>query len=156
MSGTACVKVGRPATWHNRQLSISPRCERAVSCQLEAAIASKPPTRRLGEHLLLAGLITEEDLYAALALQHNLPVGKPEPSMVSLPVTRSLPAAVARKWRVLPFRIAAGELYMAGSEIPDEAMQQEVKRFSSLEIRFHLVTPTDYAELANRYLGLAA
>jgi adsorption protein B len=120
--------------------------------QLEAAMASKPATRRLGEHLLLLGLLTEEDLYTALALQHNLPLGKPEPSSVSLPVTRALPAAVAKKWRVLPFRISAGELYVAGSEIPGDEMQTDIRKFSSLEIRFQLVTPTEYRELAAAYL----
>jgi hypothetical protein len=120
---------------------------------LAGALASKPAARRLGEHLMLLGMITEEDVYAALALQNNLPMGKPEPASVSLPVTRSLPAAVAKKWRILPFRIVAGELYMAGSELPGDEMQQEIRRFSSLEIRFQLVTPTDYAELATKYLG---
>ena len=121
--------------------------------QLEAALVSRPSTRRLGEHLLVLGLISEEDLYCALALQNHLPVGRPEPSSVSLAVTRALPAALARKWRVLPFRIAAGELYMAGSEIPGDQMRVEVRQFSSLEIRFHLVTPKDYADLVARYLG---
>lgn len=120
--------------------------------QLRAALESKPPARRLGEHLLLAGLITEEDLYTALALQHHLPMGMPDPQAVSVPVTRSLPASVAKKWRVLPFRIAAGELYLAGAEIPDDAMHQEIRLFTSLEIRFQLVTPGDYAELAAKYL----
>jgi hypothetical protein len=121
--------------------------------ELAGALASKPAARRLGEHLMLLGMITEEDVYAALALQNNLPIGKPEPSSVSLPVTRALPAAVAKKWRILPFRIVAGELYMAGSELPGDEMQREIRRFSSLEIRFQLVTPTDYAELALKYLG---
>jgi len=121
--------------------------------ELEGALASKPATRRLGEHLMLLGMITEEDVYAALAVQNNLPVGKPEPSSVSLPVTRALPAAVAKKWRILPFRIVAGELYMAGSELPGDEMEEEIRRFSSLEIRFQLVTPSDYADLAMKYLG---
>lgn len=124
-----------------------------TQAELDGALASKPATQRLGEHLTLLGMITEEDVYAALALQNNLPVGMPEPSSVSLPVTRALPAAVAKKWRILPFRIIAGELYMAGSELPDDEMQREIRRFSSLEIRFQLVTPTDYAELALKYLG---
>jgi hypothetical protein len=72
---------------------------------------------------------------------------------VSVPITRSLPAALSRKWRVLPFRVAAGELYVAGTDLPDETMQTEIRRFSSLEIRFHLVTPTDYEELARQYLA---
>ena len=124
-----------------------------TQAELDGALASKPVTQRLGEHLTLLGMITEEDVYAALALQNDLPVGMPEPSSVSLPVTRALPAAVAKKWRILPFRIIAGELYMAGSELPDDEMQREIRRFSSLEIRFQLVTPTDYAELALKYLG---
>ncbi len=123
-----------------------------TQAQLESALASQPANRRLGEHLLDMGLIGEDDLYTALALQNGLPMGKPEPSLVSLPVTRALPAAVARKWHVLPFRIAAGELYLAGDEIPGDEMQAEVRQFSSLGIRFHLVTPTDFEELAASYL----
>jgi adsorption protein B len=120
--------------------------------QLESALACKPPNRRLGEHLMKLGLLSEEDLYTALSLQNNLPLGKPDPETVSVPITRSLPAALSRKWRVLPFRVAGGELYVAGADLPDETMQSEIRRFSSLELRFQLVTPTDYEELAQQYL----
>jgi adsorption protein B len=120
--------------------------------QLEAALASKPQQRRLGEHLITSGLMTERDLYTALSLQNCLPLGKPERDAVSLPVTRTLPAAVARKWRVLPFRIAAGELHLAGSELPCEGMQEDIRQFSSLELRFHLVTRVEFEELARQYL----
>ena len=81
------------------------------------------------------------------------PLGKPDRGSVSVPVTRSLPADVARRWRVLPFRIAGGELYVAGSELPGEHMQSDIRNFSSLEIRFHLVTPTEFEELAEAYLS---
>lgn len=121
--------------------------------QMEAALASRPAGRRLGEHLLKLGLISERDLYAALSLQNNLPLGKPEAEAVSLAVTRSIPSDLARRWRVLPFRIAGGELYVAGSELPGETMQRALHKFSSLEIRFHLVTPTEFEELAAAYLN---
>jgi hypothetical protein len=121
--------------------------------QLETALASRPPGRRLGEHLVLLGFITEQDLYAALSLQHNLPLGKPKPEAVSVPVTRSIPVVVARRLRALPFRIAGGELYVAGSELPGEHMHTHIRHFSSLEIRFHLVTPTEFEELAEAYLA---
>jgi adsorption protein B len=120
--------------------------------QLEAALASKPAERRLGEHLMKLGLLTEQDLYTALSLQNEVPFGKPHPDSVSIPATRTIPAAVARRRRVLPFRIAGGELYVAGSELPDETMHHELRGFSSLEIRFHLVTPTEFEELAAAYL----
>jgi adsorption protein B len=122
---------------------------------LELALASKPANLRIGEYLVHRGLITETTLYESLALQNNLQLGKPEPDAVSIPVTRALPAAIARKWQVLPFRIAAGELYMASANLPDEAMQQDLRRFSSLEIRFQLVTPTEFGELAGEYLPAA-
>jgi adsorption protein B len=121
--------------------------------QLETALASRPTGRRLGEHLVSLGMISEQDLYTALSLQNNLPLGKPEPEAVSLPVTRSIPATIARRWRLLPFRIAGGELYVAGSELPGEQMHRDIRHFSSLEIRFHLVTPTEFEELAEAYLA---
>jgi len=118
--------------------------------ELEAALASKPPDRRLGRHLVSLGLISEEDLCVALSLQNNLPRGKPE--NVSLPVTRALPAAMAKKWKVLPFRIAAGELHVASPELPVQEMEKDIRRFSSLEIHFQLVTPREFEELAVEYL----
>jgi adsorption protein B len=160
---------GRPLRWakteHNyptraalnadkRRLSeIITGSQRVTPEQLELALASKPAERRLGEHLMHLGLITEADLYTALSLQNDLPLGKPEWAVVSPCVARAFPAVVAQKWRVLPFRIAAGELHVAGSELPDEEMRRDMRRFSSLEIRFHLVTPTEFEELAGRYLA---
>jgi adsorption protein B len=120
--------------------------------QLTAARASLAPGQRLGEYLIQQNLISEDDLYAALSLQNQLPLGKPDQHAVSIPVTRALPAALSRKWCVLPFRIWAGELYLAGSELPGEEMHREIRRFSSLELRFHLITPSDFRELANQYL----
>ncbi len=120
--------------------------------QLAKAVASRKPGERLGEYLVKHGLISESDLYAALSLQNNLPLGKPDENAVSIPVTRTLPAAVSRRWRAIPFRISAGELYIAGSEVPDEEMQKEIRLFSSLELRFQLVTPSEFDELARQYL----
>jgi adsorption protein B len=120
--------------------------------QLDTALAGKPEDRRLGEHLMQLGLLTEQELYTALSLQNNLPLGKPDPEVVSRAITRSLPAELSRRWRVLPFRIVAGELHVAGANVPDEAMQSEIRQFSSLELRFHLVTPSQYEELATEYL----
>ena len=123
--------------------------------QLDAALASVPAGCRLGEHLMALGHITETSLYEALAAQNHLPLGIPDPASVSVAVTRALPAALARKWRVLAFRIAAGEIYIAGADLPGEAMQKDIRRFSSLEIRFHLVTPAQFEELACEYLPAA-
>ncbi len=98
------------------------------------------------------GLIGEVDLYHALSRQNSVPWGMPDQDTVSIAVTRSLPAALAKRLRVLPFRIAAGELYVAGPEIPGEEMHNDIRRFSSLDVRFQLVTPAEFEGLARRYL----
>jgi bacteriophage N4 adsorption protein B len=119
---------------------------------LEAALASKPAGVRLGEHLVALGKLSEQDLYEALSLQQNMPFGRPVPDAVSRAVTRTLPAEVARKWRVLPFRVASGRLFVLGPEPPCDEATRELSRFSSLELQFHLVTPSDFEEIASQYL----
>ena len=120
--------------------------------QLETALASKPPNRRLGEHLVLLGMLSESDLYSALALQHQLELGPPEPDSISRPITRTLPASIARRWKILPFRVAAGELHLAATDIPNPEMERDIRRFSSLEIRVQLIQPFQFDELAELYL----
>jgi bacteriophage N4 adsorption protein B len=117
---------------------------------LQAALASKPRQMTLAAHLLKTGIIAEEKLYRAISLEQNLPAGKPD--RVSPTVTRSFPAAVARRWHILPFQVVAGSLHIAGTEPPTEEMHEELRSFSSMEIRFQLVTPTDFDALAKEYL----
>lgn len=118
----------------------------------KAALSTKPPNIRIGEHLVNLGKISEEDLYEALSLQQNMPLGRPERDAVSLLVTRSLPAEFSRKWKVLPYKVASGHLFLVGPELPSDTMSQELRQFSSLEIRFHLVTPSDFDDLVREFL----
>jgi len=164
----SAVGRGRPLVWLKTEHAYPSRAalienkqklgEVLVWCQylapedLEVALAVKPAGVRLGDFLVEHGKITVADLYEALSLQQNLPYGKPRPEAVSRPVTRSLPAEVAKRWKVLPYKVAAGYLFVAGSELPSDAMHDDLRKFSSLEIRFHLVTPTEFEELAQEYL----
>ncbi len=122
---------------------------------LEMALAHKPSRELLGQYLLRIGLIDESALYGALSTQQDLPFGLPDEHPVSPPATRSLPAAVVRKWKVLPFRVAAGELFLAGPDLPSEEMATDLRRFSRLNIRYHLITPGDYDRMAETYLPAA-
>jgi adsorption protein B len=119
---------------------------------LEAAIASQPAAVRLGEHLVRLGKLSEDDLYEALGLQNDIPVGKPEPVMISPEVTRMVPADLVRRLRVLPFRVVAGQLYVASTELPDERLIRELQGFWPHEIRFQLVPPTAFKQLIDEYL----
>jgi adsorption protein B len=122
---------------------------------LEVALEHKPPGDRLGDYLLRIGVLSESALYEALSVQQDLPFGLPDGSPISKQATRSLPAAVARKWKVLPFRVASGELFLAGPELPSAEMAEDLRRFSRLSIRYHLVTPDEYERMAKAYLPAA-
>ncbi len=119
---------------------------------LTAALASQPTGVRIGELLVRGGKLSEERLYHALSIQQNLDMESRDGIDVRPQATRALPAEVSRRWKVLPFRVSSGQLYLTGPELPTEQMYAEIARFSSLEIRFHLITPGDYAALVREHL----
>jgi adsorption protein B len=114
---------------------------------LELAMAECPRGFRLGEWLVHLGRISEDDLYEALSIQAGVPLGGAVVERMRLPAVRTLPAEVARQWRVLPFEIRAGELYIAGPEQPALEMESALRAYTSLKLRFHLVTPSEYAKM---------
>ena len=125
----------------------------ATQADVDEALASKAEGERLGEYLVRHGKLSEADLYLALSLQRNLPLAAPHAAEISAPATRAVPAEVWRRWRVLPFQVVEGQLFVAGPELPSDEMTRDLEQASKMEVRFHLVTPTDFAELARVYLN---
>ena len=123
-----------------------------AAAELETALASQPPGVRIGEHLVRLGKLTEQELYECLSLQEHLEFQFLDRSQVSGPVTRSLPASVSRKWKVLGYKVASGQLFIAGPDAPSEEMHADLRRFSSLEIRFQLITPGNFESLVQEFL----
>lgn len=116
------------------------------------ALATQPAGMRIGEYLVKLGKISQDDLYEALSLQQSLPTGRLEPLDISTGVARALPRHVVRDWRVLPFRIASGSMFLASADIPTDELSRTVGRFTRLALRFHLVTPANFQELADSLL----
>lgn len=75
-----------------------------------------------------------------------------EPATVSSGVARALPEKLVRERKMLPFRVAEGSLYLAGPEIPTPETTRALRPFTSLELRFHLVTPSMFERLAGALL----
>jgi adsorption protein B len=119
---------------------------------LSQALAHQSTGLRIGEYLVKLGKISQEDLYEALSLQQSLPAGRLEPLDISTGIARALPRHVVRDWRVLPFRIAAGSMFLASPDIPTDELSRTVGRFTRLALRFHLVTPANFQELADSLL----
>ncbi len=122
------------------------------AAELLEAKASKPPQTGLEEHLVAGGWLEEEELCEVLSLRHGLPVNRIEPWQVRREVARSLPARVAREWRVLPVKVEPGSLHVASPDPPTEELEEKLRRFTRLEIRVQLVTPTNFQRLAETLL----
>jgi len=122
------------------------------SAALEAAQVRKPEAVDLGDFLVSEGLIGSQELSEAISLQQGLPCVDVRPEDVTPAVARILPRDFARAWRVLPFRLNAGGLDVASPDPPGEQVQAELRQFTRLEIRFHLVTGERFEELASRLL----
>jgi len=123
-----------------------------LQSDIDEALAAKIDGERLGEYLVRTGKLSVAAVYEALSLQRNLPLGKPKASEVSRAATHALPAEVSRRWHVLPYKVTGGQLFVAGPDVPSDEMKQDLQRFSSLAVRFNLVTPTDFEELVAEYL----
>ena len=120
--------------------------------QLQLALASIPAGSRLGEHLLRLGWLTEWQLYEALSRQDTMPLGHVTPRDVQRNASRALPARFAREWKILPFKILSGSLFLAAAEPPDEQLLHQLGRLTRLQIRFQLVTATNFETLAHEAL----
>jgi hypothetical protein len=92
-------------------------------------------------------MLDEGSLYEALSLQQGLPVSEPRPEEVPSAIARALPEHVSREWHVVPFLVAEGNLHLATTEAPSRAMSKALRPFTSLELRFHLITPRKFERL---------
>ena len=119
---------------------------------LKEALATCPADRRLGEHLVWTGKLTAARLYEALSLQQGLPLAFIAPHEVPSRVAQALPKEVARELKVVPFQVSEGALFLAGPELPTARMNSTLRGFTSLELRFHLVTPQQFELLAQALL----
>jgi hypothetical protein len=119
---------------------------------LRQALAVCNPDIRLGEFLVASGELSEEHLYEALSLQQGLPIARVASDEFPLRIAHALPERVIREWRVLPFKVADGSLLLASPELPTPAMTAAIRPFTTLEMRFHLLTPTEYKQLVDALL----
>jgi bacteriophage N4 adsorption protein B len=122
------------------------------AADLASALAERTPGMRLGEYLVGSRKLKMETLYEALSFQQGLPLAQVDPEAVPWPVAHALPEQVVRQWKVLPFRIAEQNMYVASPEPPGPETVLALRVFTSLEIRFHLVTPVEFERLAEALL----
>jgi len=120
--------------------------------EIEEAVSTQPAGKRLGEHLLALGWITEDQLYEALSLQQQVPMA--DVMEIAPRIGRSLPSHVIRERQILPFRIEPEGLAVCSPEPPNEETLRLIAGFTRLEVRFYLMTPTRFNALRDRVLAV--
>ena len=99
--------------------------------QLEQALElQKGGKDRLGTVLITNGFITEDDLISAL--QNQLGIDFVDLSKVNIPpnVAQMVPKAVAEKYQIIPVKAVSDELYLAMADPMNFFAIEEVKRIS--------------------------
>ncbi|MGA3238866.1 MAG: glycosyl transferase family protein [Bryobacteraceae bacterium] len=120
---------------------------------VEGALQSLPSGSRLGEHLVQLHKLTEENLYLALSSQAGIPLGAPDDREVNRMASRMLPAEMARRWRVQPYRVDMGQLHLVTTEVPSDEMVRELAGASALDLRFRLTPPREFDKLVDLASG---
>ena len=92
-------------------------------------------------------------MYSGLSAQQSVPFEALETARIRKGVARSLPGPVARRCRIVPFRVDAGKLYVAGPEYPSDDTLEQLRGFTRLKIEFHYITPGNYERLSGELLG---
>ncbi len=120
--------------------------------QVVEAMETRADDQKLGERLVEMGCLGQEDLYQALSLQAQLPQTQVQSRDVPRHVARSLPHRVIREMRVLPFRVEDGKLLLATPAVPEGTTTGTIRKYTKLEVRFHLMLPEQYEKLVRDLL----
>ncbi|MGA3025542.1 MAG: glycosyl transferase family protein [Bryobacteraceae bacterium] len=119
--------------------------------QVAAAMASGAGEEHLGEFLVRAGSLSEDEYCEALSLQQGLPAGRIALRDVQRRAVRTLPRTVLSELRVLPYRLQEGALFVATARAPDEAVTTAIHRFTRLRVLFHLTTSSNFQQLERAF-----
>jgi bacteriophage N4 adsorption protein B len=114
---------------------------------VEGALQTLPSGSRLGEHLVQLRKLTEENLYLALSSQAGIPLGAPDDREINRMASRMLPAEMAARLKVLPYRVDMGQLHLVTTEVPSDEMVRELASASALDLRFRLTAPREFEKL---------
>ncbi len=125
----------------------------AKPSEVEAALRSRKWGERLGESLVRMQVVSEQKVYEALSVQHDLPLLVLRTGDIDPRALQSLPHKVADTLRVIPFWCdTPGRLWLAACEAPGEEISKTLSRLRGLQTRFALITPTNYRELERSML----
>lgn len=95
----------------------------------------------IAQSLLRLRLLTEDQMYEAISLQQGIPLARWQPAFEPGRIAFAIPEALQQRFQAISYRVESGRLYVAAVHPPSEEMEREIRRWTRLEVRFHLVSP---------------
>jgi type IV pilus assembly protein PilB len=108
---------------------------------------------RLGEALISLGIVTQEDIDWALSNQLDLPYIRLKVDMIDPEAVRLVPAAIARKFNLIPLIKAGGELNIAISDPLNKAAIAAVEQVSGCQANISVALVREIREMIDACYG---
>lgn len=108
---------------------------------------------RFGEALIALGIVTQEDIDWALSNQLDLPYIRLKADMIDPDAVRLVPAAMARKFNLIPLIKAGGELSIAISDPLNNAAIAAVEQLSGCQVNVSVALIREIREMIDACYG---
>ena len=110
---------------------------------------------RFGEALVNLGVVTQEDIDWALSNQLDLPYIRLKRDMIDPEALRLVPAALARKFNLIPLIKAGSELNIAIADPLDRLAQDAVEKLTGCQINLSVALMREIREMIEACYGSA-
>ncbi len=111
---------------------------------------------KIGEHLCRLGVVHEEDVKHALAVQFGIPHIELKGTQIQPEALQCLPPELAHRYRVLPLALHDGQLLLAMADPFDLQAVDDLSAMCGLEIVRRYVRPAELADALKRHYGTSA
>ena len=101
----------------------------------------------LESYLLKNGFLDDRDLARAISLLEGVEIVSVAVETVNPRVARAIPARLGEELTVIPYRVSAGCMMIAGPKVPQPNWRERLSRITRLHLEFHLVTWGNFEEL---------
>ena len=119
--------------------------------QLQQALKEKEPDQRLGDALLQMGVITEQQLIEVLEFQ----LGIPHVSLYRYPIDTQIlnliPKEVVKRSMMVPLKKEGNRLFVAMSDPMDYYAIDDLRLSTGFQIEVAIATKDDILRAINRY-----
>ncbi len=111
---------------------------------------------RFGERLCRMGVVRQEDILHALAVQHGIPCVKASTFPVSPEALSTLPAELAQRYQALPLAFDNGHIEIAMADPFDQRAVEDLTVICGRQVARRYTRPSELADALRRHYGTSA